>query len=222
MASANTVKTNPKTAKPKKRSYYGDLFIFRRRPYLRGITLEWERPATDEAYQKLIADEGFVSPTYWEDDDISQHPIIAQDLADLDQYLMPTFFEFSQKSKYYQNRFYLYQWVFIWGAFLTTLLGALASIYYVADTSQNSAQADMQALLNYSTAIVGAVTAFTTALSNRGEPQKRWGKTRRLAEELRMHYFTYLSHLAPYDNPDRIQKLRENVIIIRVKEQENV
>jgi hypothetical protein len=72
------------------------------------------------------------------------------------------------------------------------------------------------------TAIVGAVTAFITALSNRGEPLKRWGKTRRLAEELRMNYFNYLSHLPPYDKPDRVQKLREMVINIRVKEQENV
>ena len=59
-------------------------------------------------------------------------------------------------------------------------------------------------------------------MSNRHEPQKRWGKTRRLTEELRMHYFTYLSHIAPYDTPDRLQIMRENVVDIRVKEQENV
>jgi hypothetical protein len=217
MASAN-----PAKAKQRRKSSYGDLFIFKRRPYLRGISLDWERPTSDEAYQKLIHQEGFISAQYWQDDDMMGHPIIAQDLADLDQYLLPTFFEFSQKSKFFQNRFYLYQWVFIWGAFFTTILGALASIYYVANTADNPNGSNIQAMLSYATAIVGAITAFTTALSNRGEPQKRWGKNRRLAEELRMHYFTYLSHLPPYEKPDRIQKLRENVILIRVKEQENV
>lgn len=216
MASANP-------AKPRKRkSSYADLFFFKRRPHLRGVGLDWERPASDEAYQKMIHEEGFISTQFWQDDDLSDHPIIAQDLADLDQYLLPTFFEFSQKSKFFQNRFYLYQWVFVWGAFLTTFLGALASIYYVANVSENPDGANLQVTLSYATAIVGAITAFTTALSNRGEPQKRWGKNRRLAEELRMHYFTYLSHLPPYEKPDRIQKLRENVILVRVKEQENV
>jgi hypothetical protein len=121
--------------------------------------------------------------------------------------------------------------VFIWGAFLTTVFGALATLFYapVGDASTAPAAvlaaADRQAIqqfFSYLTAIIGAITAFTSALSNRGEPQKRWGKTRRLAEELRMHYFNYLSHIEPYDKPDRVQKLRENVINIRVKEQENV
>jgi hypothetical protein len=184
--------------------------------------MDWERPASDDAYQKLLDEEGFVSNKYWKDDDINQHRIIAQDLADLEQYLLPSFFEFSQKSKYYQNQFYLYQWIFVWGAFLTTVLGALASIYYVTDPNQEAGRAAIQQFFSYATAIVGAVTAFITALSNRGEPLKRWGKTRRLAEELRMTYFNYLSHIAPYDKVDRVQKLREAIINIRVKEQENV
>jgi hypothetical protein len=183
--------------------------------------MEWEPPPDDAAYQKLLNEEGFVSNQYWKDDDISEHPIIAQDLADLEQYLLPTFFEFSQKSKYFQNQFYLFQWVFIWGAFFTTVLGALASIYYVTNPGGVSNGLSTQQIFSYLTAFVGAVTAFITALSNRGEPLKRWGKTRRLAEELRMNYFNYLSHLPPFDKPDRVQRLRETVIDIRVKEQEN-
>ena len=208
--------------KPKRKSAIADLFFFKRRPRLGGIPMDWERPADEVAYQKMVSDEGFVSAKFWTDEDISTHPIIKQDLEDLDQYLLQSFFEFSQKSKYYQNQFYLYQWIFIWGAFLTTVLGTLASITYVANTSQAVAPQTVQQTLSYMTAVVGAVTAFITALSNRGEPLKRWGKTRRLAEELRMNYFNYLSHLPPYDKPDRVQKLREMVINIRVKEQENV
>ena len=210
------------TGSAKRKSSIGDLFFFKRRPRFYGIPAEWEKPADDAVYQKMIDEEGFVSSQHWTDDDITAHPIIRQDLADLEQYLLPSFFEFSQKSKYYQNQFYLYQWIFIWGAFLTTVLGALASIYYVTDPSAEGTRAITQQALSYMTAIVGAITAFITALSQRGEPLKRWGKTRRLAEELRMNYFNYLSHLPPYDKPDRVQKLRESVINIRVKEQENV
>ncbi len=208
--------------KPKPKSTIKDLFFLKRRPRLRNVPMDWDPPTDAAAYQKLLNDEGFVTNEYWKDDDISNHPIINQDLADLDEYLLPTFFEFSQKSKYFQNQFYLFQWVFIWGAFLTTILGALASIFYLASPGPVvNTGLSVQQFFSYLTAFVGAVTAFITALSNRGEPLKRWGKTRRLAEELRMNYFNYLSHLTPYEKPDRVQKLREMVIDIRVKEQEN-
>ncbi|HEX2907186.1 MAG TPA: DUF4231 domain-containing protein [Phototrophicaceae bacterium] len=174
---------------------------------------------------------------------------------------MPTFYQFSQRSKYFQNRYYLYQWVFIWGAFLTTLFGTLTTYVYDPFNVQQADQAavatqaapvtitpDAEAtadasnatlqdnpfnsqsgggntwsqIFGYITAIIGAITGVVTALSNRGEPQRRWAKNRRLAEELRMHYFKYVAHLAPYDKPDRIQKLRETVVDARIKEQENV
>ncbi len=203
------------------RPWYENLFFLKRRPRLRGIPVEWDRPTDPENYEKLVHDEGFISVKYWDGGaDLSQYPVIAHDIKDLNEYLLPTFFQFSQQSKHYQNRYYLYQWVFVIGAFLTTVFGAVATLYYDppgATTTVNGIQQTM----SYLTALIGAITAFFTALSNRGEPHKRWGKNRRLAEELRMHYFSYLSHLPPYDTPERVQKLRENVIDIRVKEQEN-
>lgn len=219
-------------SRPRRPRWYTNLFFLRRRPRLRGIPLEWERPEDDDAYETFIHREGFVSSRYWQDGELRHHPIIAQDAADLAEYLLPTFFQFSQKSKYYQNQFYLYQWVFVIGAFLTTVFGALATLLYIppnlsvaataaAERSLDANAVNWQQIMSYATAIIGAGTAFFTALSNRGEPQKRWGKTRRLSEELRMHYFTYLSHLSPYDTPERLRTLRENVVNIRVKEQEN-
>lgn len=209
------VTTRPK---PRKR-WYSDLFFVKRRPFLRGIGVEWERPSGDDDYQKLIHQEGFVSRKYWDGGDLSNLPTITQDLKDLEQYLLPSFFEFSQKSRYYQNNFYLYQWVFALGAFFTTLFGTLAATIGVLIPTDSGV--DVGRVLSYMTAIIGAITAYYTTLSNRGEPQKRWGKTRRLSEELRMNYFLYLSHLAPFDKDDRVQKLRETVIDCRVKEQEN-
>jgi hypothetical protein len=198
---------------------YKDLFFLKRRPRLRGIPLEWERPADEDVFQKLIDQEGFVSRKYWPGGDLTEkYPTVAQDTKDLDQYLLPSFFEFSQKSKYYQNAFYLYQWVFALGAFFTTLFGTLAAMIGLGTASYS---VELGQILSYLTAIVGAITAYYTTLSNRGEPQKRWGKTRRLAEELRMNYFRYLAHLPPFDKDDRVQKLRQTVIDIRVKEQEN-
>lgn len=220
-------------ARIRRETGFTNLFFLRRRPRLFGVPREWVRPIDEDDYQKMIHDEGFVSPLYWDQGNLADHPIIAHDAKDLATYLLPTFFEFNQKSRYYQNKFYLYQWVFVIGAFLTTMFGALATLLYVPPNLSAQATAEVeravystsipwQQYFSYLTAIIGFVTAVTTALSNRSEPQKRWGKTRRLTEELRMHYFTYLSHLAPYDTPDRVQKLRENVINLRVKEQENV
>jgi hypothetical protein len=206
---------------PRRRRYWGELFFIKRRPRLFGISMNWERPTTPEAYAKLLDNEGFVTATGWTTDDIGQYPVIKQDLDDLDEYLLPTFFEFSQKSKYYQNRFYLYQWVFIFGAFITTVLGTLATLFYDPNPNRAEEFALIQQTLSYATAAVGGLTAFVTALSNRNEPQKRWAKSRRLAEELRMIYFQYLAHLDPFHEPDRVQRLREQVIDIRVKEREN-
>jgi len=223
----SSVVTPPSKTKSKKNKW-NELFFIKRRPRLRGIPLNWEQPATEDDFQKLIRNEGFVSWKLWDGpEDVSQHPILLRDLKDLEQYLLPSFFEFSQKSKYYQNRFYLYQWIFVVGAFTTTVFGTIAALFTipagteVVATSVLTNNVNWQQIASIATAVVGAVTAFITTLSNRGDPQKRWGKTRRLTEELRFHYFTYLSHMEPYHTSDRLQKMRRNVIDIRVKEQEN-
>ena len=228
-----TQTTASRSSKKSTRVWYGDLFFNRRRPHLFAPAMEWERPADEDAYQQLINNDGFISPKYWQDGDLSQHPLIVHDADDLAEYLLPTYFEYSQKSKYYQDRFYFYQWIFVFGAFLTTVAGSIATLLYIppglsvaatqiAERSQDLSSVNWQQVFSIITAVIGAVTAFFTALSNRGEPQKRWGKTRRLTEELRMHYFTYLSHLPPYDTPDRLKVMRTNVVDIRMKEQQNV
>lgn len=209
------------TGEKRRERRYQDLFFFRRRPR-RNIPIEWERPADEADYQRLLDWEGFVSHDVWQEnygDDISNHPVVAQDLADLDQHLLPTFFQLNQKAKYYQNVYYYYQWIFVWGAFLTTLLGTMAA--FTADPTSTGLESYLSRFLSIMTAIVGATTAYFTALSNRGRPNERWAKTRTLAEELRTEYFKYLAHLAPYDKPDRVQILRTNVVEVRVKEQES-
>ncbi|MFN8371700.1 MAG: DUF4231 domain-containing protein [Anaerolineae bacterium] len=222
-----------------------DLFFVRRAPKWLGLSKEWDPPEDEATFQDLLQRDDFLSVKDFPEDELTKHPVIVQDMNDLRQYLVPTFYEMSQKSKYYQNMYYFYQWIFIIGAFLTTLFGTFATYTIVptetttvvataapdaaqgtsdepttTTTTVTSGSNTLSQVFSIITAVIGAITAFTTTLSNRHEPQKRWGNTRRLAEEMRMHYYTYVSHQTPYDGGDRLSKLREN--IMKIKEQEYV
>lgn len=203
----------------------------KRTPFGRSESKEWHRPDSEEAYQEALYWEGFITPDYWEDDDLSTYPAIMQDLTDLETYLLPTFWEFNQKARYYQRNYHFYQWVFIIGAFLTTLMGAMSTYFTGGDIPflgitynnvillgyefQNWNMAGMFSLM---TTIVSAITSYFTLLSNQGEPRKRWASYRRLAEELRMLYFRFVSRLEPYNKPNRVELLRRRVIEIREQE----
>jgi hypothetical protein len=206
----------------KRKNYFQKLFFVQRRPRLR-VPFEWQKPVNDDEFQKQIHEEDFVSHKYWSEGSLDDHPVVKRDVEDLEEYLLPAFFKFNQQSRYFQNQYYLYQWVFTFGAFVTTVLGSLATLYYPPPGMTATANDQtIQQVFSFATAIMGAITAFTTILSNRGEPQKQWSRTRRLAEELRMNYFTYISHLPPFDSGDRVRTLRETVLDIRQKEVENV
>ncbi len=119
-----------------------NLFFFRRHPF-HNIPKQWERPDDDAYYQQMLEWEGFITLDGWKDDDLNQFPIIAQDMGELEEHLMPTFWEFNQKSKHFQNNFYFYQWVFIIGAFLTTVAAILTAYFQsqpVEIIEQNVAQ----------------------------------------------------------------------------------
>lgn len=203
----------------------------KKNPLTKSAPKEWQRPETDEEYQQLLHWDGFIAPLYWDEDDLNEYPAIIQDLSDLDEYLLPTFWEYNQKSRYYQVRYHTYQWVFIIGAFVTTVFGTLATYY-----SGNVVSIDMGGLLSrfnitipattlelvtifsVLTTIVSGVTSYYTLLSNQGEPRKRWASYRRLAEELRILYFKFISRLEPYDRPNRVETMRRRVIEIREEE----
>jgi hypothetical protein len=80
----------------------------------------------------------------------------------------------------------------------------------------------MAQTFSLSTMIVSAITSYFTILSNQGSPRKRWASYRRLAEELRMTYFSFLSRLAPFDTGNRLDRLRVKILEIREKERESV
>ncbi len=205
----------------------------KRTPFGRREPKEWERPADEAAYQEALYWEGFITPNFWDDDDLANYPKIMQDLDDLEEYLLPAFWEYTQRARYYQRNYYFYQWIFIIGAFLTTAFGALTTYFNAGDgtsvTFLGTAYTNISIFgrpTNYGmdnffsllTTIVSAITSYFTLLSNQGEPRQRWANYRRLAEELRMLYFKFVSRLPPYDKPNRVDKLRHRVIEIREQE----
>ena len=207
------------------RSTYKSSFFIKRRPKW-NIDREWARP-DQESYQQELHWQGFITPEYWAEDDLEAYPLITQDLADLEEYLLPVFWEFNQKSKYYQNAFYKYQWIFMFGAFFTTILAVLTGYYgglpegnanFFLITAEREFWVNLFGLL---TTIISAVTTYYTVLSNQGEPRKRWASYRRLAEELRMTYFMYISRVEPYNRANRIDVLRRRVLELRGQEKEN-
>ena len=201
-------------------------------PFGRYEPKTWTRPESEDEYQQELYWQGFISPDHWEDDDLTEHSAIMQDLSDLDEYLLPVFWEFNQAAKYYQRKYYYYQWVFIIGAFLTTVMGVLSTFFSGGDgpvqLMGNTYEEvyllgwqpglSMVTLFSGVTTIVSAITSYFTLLSNQGEPRKRWASYRRLAEELRMLYFKFLSRMEPYNKASRVEILRKRIIEIREQE----
>lgn len=205
----------------KKTNNFRNLFFIRRRPKL-GVPIDWTKPS-DAEYQTLLEYEGFISPRSWKDDNIDDFPMLKQDLADLQQHMMEYFWELNQKALHYQNQFYLYQWVFMFGALATTALGAFTTYAYTIDGANDKLFDIITApqLFGIFTAIVSGVTAFFNVISNQSAPQARWATARRLAEELRVTYYRYIARLAPFDGADRVQKLRQHILTVRRKENES-
>lgn len=211
---------------------------YRKTPFGRHTSKVWVYPG-DEKYQNDLNNEGFICPEHWEEDDLSQYPAIMQDLRDLDEYLLPVFWEFNQLSRHYQTNYFFYQWVFIIGAFLTTVMGVLSTLFtgtniilfgkhYGEFVTFDLVFIQWQpgwtyvGLFSVMTTIVSAITSYFTILSNQGEPRKRWASYRRLAEELRMLYYKFLARMEPYNRENRVEMLRRRVIEIREQEQPSV
>ena len=191
---------------------------------------EWSPLTPDELNIELFY-QGFIVPEHWAEDDLNEFPKLMQDLRDLDEYLLPAFFEYNHKARYYQNRYYLFQWIFLFGAFFTTILAVLTTYFTALEARSmdgmftplgTEINADLVvSIFGYATLIVSAITSYYTLLSNRGEPRQRWATYRRLTEELRMMYYKYVSRLEPFHTEARVDMLRRRVLDIRRRETKN-
>jgi hypothetical protein len=206
-----------KTPTKRKQNRFRDLFFIRRFPK-RQIEEAWERPATEAEYKSLLENDDFMT-LHLEADKADKYPNVVQDLKDMDEHLLMAFFEFSQKAKYFQNMFYGYQWLFIVGTFVATFLGVITTHLFTTEQALDSTEFKIITLI---TSLVSAFIAAFTARTNRYQPQRRWAQNRRSAEDLRMHYFLYLSRLAPYHQSDRLDLLRRRVVELRELEEQDV
>jgi hypothetical protein len=202
----------------------------------------WVKPDDPEEYATMLDNEGFVVPSRWKESDLTRFPDIMADLAMLEKYLLPTFWNLNQKAFYYQSRYYYYQRIFLANALITTFISVVNSfvfavgnifdakiIMYLAFFFPNytipeyltQPSSIMNITLGILTTIVSSRATYYTLLSNYGEPRQRWAHYRRLTEEVRMTYFKFLAHLGGFAQEGRVKNLRQEIISLRQQEQED-
>jgi hypothetical protein len=182
-------------------------FLLRRRP-MANLQREWTRPS-DEEYARQLMAEGFVTQALL---GRAMSDELAADVRELDQHLLPHFWRANQLAKYYQNRYYQYQWAFIISAFLTT---ALAAVNIFLHTQANANTSTSSGILGFATAIASGIAAAVSFLDANQTPQKRWYKARAQAEGLRSLYFLFLARQHPFDTSsdrERVHRMRQKVI----------
>jgi len=190
-------------------------WFFMRRVPRWNLPREWTRPP-DEQYEQNLIEEGFIAPSLLGD---SMSAELAADIRELDQHLLPHFWRMNQQARFFQNRYYQYQWAFILSAFLTTALAAVNVFLYAQGWTghRGTIVGTLQwtELLGFLTAVISGIAAAVSFLDANQTPQKRWYKARVQAETLRSMYFLFLARQAPFDSPnqrERVQRMREKVI----------
>jgi len=209
--------------------WWKKLFFVIRRPRLFGMTREWIDPRKNKRlskqqaealYDRLMVGDGFLCDSLFRAPEDPEEDVLSmiygaerrpntlsselqQAVGKLEKHLLPHFWKITQQAKYYQNMYYLFQWVFIIGAFLTTVLAA-ANVYYhdndfvvrwlqfLADPLRLR-HITATALLGFVTALISGLTAAVATMSAGLTPRKRWFMARAKAERLRSFYFLFLA-----------------------------
>jgi hypothetical protein len=188
-------------------------FFFIRRMPARRLPREWEQPSEDD-YKKLLLQEGFISDTLLEKSMSSE---LSADVRELEQHLLPYFWRMNQQARFFQNRYYQYQWAFILSAFFTTAFAAVNVFFYTQGWNSKMALIGIRPteILGLLTAIISGIAAAVSFLDANQTPQKRWFKARAQAEGLRSLYFLFLARAKPFDSAnsrERVQRMRQKVI----------
>ncbi|HML25009.1 MAG TPA: DUF4231 domain-containing protein [Aggregatilinea sp.] len=194
-------------------------FFQNRRPKLRGVPREAVPDSAAAGYQERLAQEGFIALNDWP----QATQALREDVRELEQYLMPSFWRWDQLARYYQNRHYLYQWIFILSAFLTTAFSAIS--VFLNGTTQDVSLGlfDLTDLLAGLTVAVSGIAAMVSFLNANQAPQQNWFKARAKAESLRSLYFTFMARRPPFNadtGRDRSRLLGQSVLDILSDKQE--
>lgn len=113
------------------------------------------------------------------------------DLDVLNLELLPLFRERDYLAKYHQNRYRLYQIIYMLLAAAATLVGSLLAL--ALNTSPQ-----LVSFLSFVETLIALLTYLIINLSGREPALPAWLDNRRRAESLRREYFRYVMNLAPY------------------------
>ncbi len=117
---------------------------------------------------------------------------IDADIVFMEYELLRLFIERDYNAKSNQNRYRVYQLVFLLLATLATLIGSFQAL------ALNSSP-DWLPIWAFLETVIALLATFLATVSGREPPLPRWLDNRRRAEQLRREYFRYLMNLPPYD-----------------------
>ena len=208
------------TREVRRRGSWQYLFFIKRRPRLFGMPRHWEPPdlapdAGRTAYYRQLSDEGFISPLYLQERNFQASVALQSDLNELDEHLLPDFMRKNQEARHFQNLYYLYQWVFIVGALMTTVIAAGGVLIYDSNVEMPLPGIKWLTFPPPFTAALSGLVTTISILNASQKPQEQWFKARTQAETLRSLYFQFLGHQGTFavkDNVERIRTLDRRVL----------
>lgn len=124
---------------------------------------------------------------------------IRADLKFLDHELLRLFRNRDHNAKLHQNRYRLYQILYIILAAAAGTLGALQAVVINSNPG-------LVPWIAFVETIIAAIVTFLATLSGRESSFPLWLNNRRSAELMRREFFRFLVHLPPYDKLDGYQR----------------
>ncbi|MGQ9888465.1 MAG: DUF4231 domain-containing protein [Aggregatilineales bacterium] len=118
---------------------------------------------------------------------------IEADIAFMDYELLRLFVERDYEAKSNQNRYRVYQLLFLALATVATLIGSFQAL------ALNSSP-EWLPIWAFLETVVALLATFLATVSGREPPLPRWLDNRRRAEQLRREYFRFLMNLPPYNS----------------------
>lgn len=134
---------------------------------------------------------------------VDRHPVLAEDLARLDEVVTPEFTAYDRKAGREQNAHRRQQVFILCGSALLTTLGGVQAL--LPDQRWPSL------LLT----IAGVVLATSSRWASERASLDGYLNARIRAERLRALYFRYLARVGPYAGPGRVTALRRAVLAVR-------
>jgi hypothetical protein len=211
--------------KPKKREFMRRpdfLFVFRRRPIRSFPPLQavpnWERDLEGwRTYiqSRLEKNSSYLSDAVLKERGVAPDSIIAKDIDTLNKHLVGPYIEQDYQAQYRQNQYFQFQWRFTVLALFSTVTASL-----IVMASADASLRIWVLILGILTTGFGAFTSLFANIYNRERPQRKWYEQRRIAEQLRKHYFLYLMHMAPYDTGSHVfvlKKVVDSIINLETK-----